>query len=42
MTGPALREGRAAARRATRRHDENFPVAFALAPRDVRADMRAV
>ena len=42
MTGPALREGRAAARRATRGHDENFPVAFALAPRDVRADMRAV
>ncbi len=42
MTAPALREGRAAARRATRGHDENFPVAFALAPRDVRADMRAV
>lgn len=42
MTGSALREGRAAARRATRGHDENFPVAFALAPRDVRADMRAV
>ena len=42
MTGPALREGRAAARRAIRSHDENFPVAFALAPRDVRADMRAV
>ena len=42
MTGSALRDGRAAARRATRSHDENFPVAFALAPRDVRADMRAV
>jgi squalene synthase HpnC len=42
MTGPALREGRAAAPRATRAHDENFPVAFALAPRDVRRDMRAV
>jgi squalene synthase HpnC len=37
-----LREGRAAARRATRAHDENFPVAFLLAPADVRADMRAV
>lgn len=35
-------EGRAAARAATRAHDENFPVAFLLAPRDVRADMRAV
>ncbi len=34
--------GRAAARAATRAHDENFPVAFLLAPRDVRADMRAV
>jgi squalene synthase HpnC len=42
MTAPALREGRAAARRAARAHDENFPVAFALAPRGVRADMRAV
>ena len=35
-------EGRAAARAATRAHDENFPVAFLLAPRDVRSDMRAV
>ncbi|HVG99703.1 MAG TPA: squalene synthase HpnC [Miltoncostaeaceae bacterium] len=34
--------GRAAAAAATRAHDENFPVAFLLAPRDVRADMRAV
>jgi squalene synthase HpnC len=34
--------GRAAARAATRAHDENFPVAFLLAPRGVRADMRAV
>lgn len=42
MTQTLLREGRAAARRATRAHDENFPVAFLLAPRDVRADMRAV
>lgn len=25
-----------------RDHDENFPVAFMLAPRDVRADMRAI
>lgn len=25
-----------------RDHDENFPVAFLLAPRDVRADMRAI
>lgn len=37
-----MSEGRAAARAATRAHDENFPVAFLLAPRDVRADMRAV
>ena len=35
-------ESRAAARAATRAHDENFPVAFLLAPRDVRSDMRAV
>jgi squalene synthase HpnC len=42
MTQTLLREGRAATRRATRAHDENFPVAFLLAPRDVRADMRAV
>ena len=35
-------EGPAAARAATRAHDENFPVAFLLAPRDVRSDMRAV
>lgn len=35
-------DGRAAATAATRAHDENFPVAFLLAPRDVRADMRAV
>jgi squalene synthase HpnC len=34
--------GRGAARAATRAHDENFPVAFLLAPRDVRDDMRAV
>lgn len=32
----------AAARRATRAHDENFPVAFALLPRERREDMRAV
>ena len=35
-------QGRTAARAATRAHDENFPVAFLLAPRDVRADMRVV
>jgi squalene synthase HpnC len=29
-------------RAAVRAHDENFPVAFLLAPRDVRADMRTV
>ncbi len=44
--GPAVTavasEGQAAARAATRAHDENFPVAFLLASRDVRADMRAV
>jgi squalene synthase HpnC len=38
----AAAQRRAAARAATRAHDENFPVAFLLAPRDVRADMRAV
>jgi squalene synthase HpnC len=38
----SVSRGRAAARAATRAHDENFPVAFLLAPRDVRADMRAV
>jgi len=42
VTTAQLREGRAAVRRATRAHDENFPVAFLLAPRAVRADMRAV
>jgi squalene synthase HpnC len=38
----AVAQGRAAARAATRAHDENFPVAFLLGPRGVRADMRAV
>lgn len=33
---------RAHAERIARDHDENFPVAFLLAPADVRADMRAV
>jgi squalene synthase HpnC len=42
MTATLARRGRTAARRAARAHDENFPVAFLLAPRDVRADMRAV
>lgn len=41
-TAQSLREGRAASRRATRAHDENFPVAFLLAPRVVRADMGTV
>lgn len=35
-------EGAKLAREIARRHDENFPVAFVRAPRDVRADMRAV
>src|SRR4029453_10196204 len=34
-------EARAAAARAVRTHDENFPVAFLLLPRELRADMRA-
>jgi squalene synthase HpnC len=34
--------GRAEADEVARAHDENFPVAFMLAPRDVRADMRAI
>jgi squalene synthase HpnC len=38
----AVSQGRAAARAVARAHDENFPVAFLLAPREVRADMRAV
>ena len=33
---------RAEADEVARGHDENFPVAFMLAPRDVRADMRAI
>lgn len=35
-------EPRAVVREITRNHDENFPVAFALLPRDQRADMQAV
>ena len=35
-------DARAHAERIARDHDENFPVAFLLAPADVRADMRAV
>lgn len=35
-------EARARAAGIARDHDENFPVAFMLAPRDVRDDMRAV
>lgn len=39
MSAIPLREARATGREAVRAHDENFPVAFRLAPRDVRADM---
>lgn len=42
MSAGALERGRAAGRAARRAHDENFPVAFLLAPRDVRADMATV
>lgn len=42
MSARALERGRAAGRAAVRAHDENFPVAFRLAPRDVRADMATV
>jgi squalene synthase HpnC len=35
-------DARAQAERIAREHDENFPVAFLLAPAAVRADMRAV
>ncbi|MCU0307440.1 MAG: squalene synthase HpnC [Thermoleophilia bacterium] len=42
VPAPGAARDRDAAARAVREHDENFPVAFALAPRDVRADMRAV
>lgn len=38
----AVAESRRIARHITRRHDENFPVAFLLLPRAVRADMRAI
>jgi squalene synthase HpnC len=38
----ALAPSRAPGRAAVRAHDENFPVAFLLAPRDVRADMATV
>ncbi len=34
--------GEEQARRIARAHDENFPVAFIAAPRDIRADMRTV
>ena len=43
MTGGAGDAGaRAHAEEIARGHDENFPVAFMLAPRDVRADMRTI
>ena len=35
-------EARARAAGIAREHDENFPVAFLLAPHDVRDDMRSV
>ena len=38
----ALAHPRRLARAITRRHDENFPVAFMLLPRDLRADMQAI
>ncbi len=38
----AVADPRRVARDITRRHDENFPVAFLLLPRDLRADMRAI
>jgi len=38
----AVAESRVPGRQAVRAHDENFPVAFLLAPRDVRADMATV
>lgn len=43
MTGAAGDAGaRAHAEEIARGHDENFPVAFMLAPRDVRADIRTI
>ena len=43
MTGAAGdAAARAHAEEIARGHDENFPVAFMLAPRDVRADMRTI
>lgn len=37
-----MTDARAQAEAIARGHDENFPVAFMLAPRDIRADMRAI
>jgi squalene synthase HpnC len=42
VTVGLLREGRDAARRAVRRHDENFPVAVMLLPSSLRPDIEAV
>ncbi len=42
MPGRPVSDARARAEAIARAHDENFPVAFMLAPRDVRADMRAI
>ena len=41
MNGALAQRG-SPGRQAVRAHDENFPVAFLLAPRDVRADMATV
>ena len=38
----AVADARRVARDITRRHDENFPVAFLLLPTELRADMRAI
>ena len=37
-----MTDARAQAEAIARGHDENFPVAFMLTPRDIRADMRAI
>ncbi len=38
----SVADARRVARRVTRRHDENFPVAFALLPPRLRADLRTI
>jgi phytoene/squalene synthetase len=42
MTAASAARARMTGRAAVRAHDENFPVAFRLAPGDVRADMGTV